>query len=370
VKTLAAVLDENAKGFEVRELDIDDPGPGEVTIRFVASGMCHSDLHVVDGMLRSRFPIVMGHEGAGVIESIGPGVTRVKPGDHAVCSFVPTCGTCRYCSTGRSALCDLGKNALDGSFPDGTFRYHGEGRDYGSFCSLGTFSQRATILEHSVVKIDEWLPLEVAVLAGCGVPTGWGTATDAGNVRPGDTAVVYGVGGIGMNTVQGAAHAGAKFVIAVDPVPFKREKAIEFGATHVFATAEDAAEAVRELTWGQGADQALVTAGVVDEKLVRVAFETIGKGGTVVLTGLGGPEELTVHVNGADMTQLQKTVQGSLFGSMNPQYDIIKLLRLYDAGKLKLDELVSRTYRIDQLNEGYADLHAGEIIRGVVLHES
>lgn len=270
MKTVAAVIDEQTDGFELRELEVDPPGPGEVHIRFVASGLCHSDLHAVDGALRPRLPIVMGHEGAGVIEAVGPGVTRVDPGDHVVCSFIPSCGTCRYCATGRSALCDQGAAALEGSFPDGTFRFHAEGRDYGSLCNLGTFSERATVMERSVVKIDEWIPLDVAVLAGCAVLTGWGTATRAGKVRPGDTTVIFGVGGVGVNAVQGAAYAGAKSVIVVDPVAFKREKALEFGATHAFATPGEAAEAVRQLTWGQGADEALVTVGVVDERVIRM----------------------------------------------------------------------------------------------------
>jgi S-(hydroxymethyl)glutathione dehydrogenase/alcohol dehydrogenase len=370
MKTVAAVFDEGSAGFDVRELDVDEPGLGEVQIKFVASGLCHSDLHILEGALLPRLPIVAGHEGAGIVEAVGPGVTRVKPGDHVVCSFVPSCGSCRYCATGRSNLCDLGANALVGSFPDGGFRYHADGRDYGSLCSLGTFSQRATVMQYSVVKIDDWIPLQVAVLVGCGVPTGWGSATEAGGVRVGDTTVIYGIGGIGINALQGAVHSGAKYVVVVDPVPFKRDVATKFGATHAFATAEEAADVVRELTWGQGADQALITVGVVDEKVVQDAFDVIGKGGVVVVTGLGGPEDLTVHVNGSLMTQLEKTVRGTLFGSMNPQYDIVKLLRLYDAGRLKLDELATRTYRLDEINKGYADLQAGELIRGVILHDT
>ena len=370
MKTLAAVVEENGTEFELRTLDVAEPGFGEVHLKFVASGLCHTDLHLVDGVLVGRKPIVAGHEGAGIIESVGPGVTRVKPGDHVECSFVPSCGTCRYCATGRSSLCDWGANAVNGTFPDGRFRFHADGRDYGSLCMIGTFSQRATVSEHSVVKVDDWLPLEVAVLVGCGVPTGWGTATTAGGVRVGDTAIVYGIGGIGINAVQGAAYAGAKYVVAVDPVEFKRETALKLGATHAFASAEEAAAKVNELTWGQGADQALVTVGVVDEKVVQDAFDVVGKGGVVVVTGLGAPEDLTIHVSGAVLTKWEKTIKGSMCGSLNPQYDIVKLLRLYDAGKLKLDELVTRHYRLEDINQGYADLRAGEIIRGVILHGS
>lgn len=368
MKTRAAVLYAGGKPFELLELDLDGPGPGEVLIKYVAAGLCHSDLHLTDGDLPPRFPIVGGHEGAGIIEDVGPGVTKVKPGDHVVCSFIPSCGTCRYCATGRSNLCDLGATILDGCMPDGSFRFHLGDTDFGAMCMLGTFAERATISQHSVVKVDDWLPLETAVLVGCGVPTGWGSANYAGAVRAGDTTVVYGIGGIGVNAVQGAKHAGAKYVIAVDPVEFKRETALAFGATHAFATAEQAAAKVTELTWGQMADQAIITVGTVDEQVVTDAFNAIGKGGTVVITGLANPEKLTVHVSGCMMTLFEKTIKGTLFGSANPHYDIVKMLRLYDAGQLKLDELVTTRYTLEQVNEGYQDLRDGKNIRGVITH--
>ncbi|MQA10880.1 MAG: NDMA-dependent alcohol dehydrogenase [Pseudonocardiaceae bacterium] len=370
MKTKAAVLFDAGKPFEIMELDLEGPREGEVLIRYTAAGLCHSDLHLTDGDIVPRFPIVGGHEGAGIIEDVGPGVTKVAPGDHVVCSFIPNCGTCRYCSTGRQSLCDMGATITEGSFPDGSFRFSADGTDFSAMCILGTFAQRSTISQHSVVKVDDWLPLETAVLVGCGVPTGWGTANYAGGVRAGDTAVVYGIGGIGINAVQGAVHAGAKYVVAVDPLEFKRKTALEFGATHVFATAEEAAAKVAELTWGQGADQALVTVGIVDEEVVSAAFDTVGKGGTVVITGLANPAKLTVHVSGGAMTLFEKTVKGSLFGSANPQYDIVRLLRLYDAGKLKLDELVTKRYTLDEVNQGYQDLRDGKNIRGVITHDT
>jgi alcohol dehydrogenase (nicotinoprotein) len=370
VKTKAAVLVDAGKPFEIMELDLDGPRAGEVLIRYTAAGLCHSDLHLTDGDLVPRFPIVGGHEGAGVIEEVGDGVTKVAPGDHVVCSFIPNCGTCRYCSTGRQNLCDMGATILEGYFPDGSFRFHGGGEDFGAMCLVGTFSQYATISQHSVVKVDDWLPLDKAVLVGCGVPTGWGSAVYAGNVRAGDTVVVYGIGGIGINAVQGAAHAGAKHVIVVDPVQLKRDTALRLGATHAFAQADEAQAKVEELTWGQGADQALVTVGTVDEDVVSAAFNAIGKGGTVVVTGLANPEKLTIHLSGAALTLFEKTVKGTLFGSANPQYDIVRLLRLYDAGQLKLDELVTRTYTLEQVNEGYQDLRDGRNIRGVLLHDT
>jgi alcohol dehydrogenase (nicotinoprotein) len=369
MKTRAAVLHDLHKPFEIMEVDLDGPRAGEVLIKYKAAGLCHSDLHLIDGDLVPRFPIIGGHEGAGIIEEVGAGVTKVKPGDHVVCSFIPNCGTCRYCSTGRQNLCDMGATILNGNMPDGSFRFHTNGTDVGTMCMLGTFSERATISQHSVVKVDDWLPLETAVLVGCGVPTGWATANYAGGVRAGDTTVVYGIGGIGINAVQGAAHAGAKHVVVVDPISLKRETAVKFGATHAFATAEEAAAKVNELTWGQMADQALVTVGTVEEDVVSAAFDVVGKGGTVVITGLANPEKLTVHVSGGLMTLFEKTIKGTLFGSANPQYDIVKLLRLYDAGQLKLDELITQRYTLEQVNEGYQDLRDGKNIRGVIVYD-
>lgn len=369
MKTRAAVLDEGSCEFEIRTLDVDEPGFGEVHIKFVAAGLCHSDLHSVDGILTPRRPIVMGHEGSGIVERVGPGVTKVQPGDHVVCSFVPVCGTCRYCATGRSSICDLGAHAVTGDQPDGTFRFHAGGRDYGSLCMLGTFSERATVNEHSVVKIDPWIPLEVAVLVGCGVPTGWGTTVSAGGVRAGDTVVIYGAGGIGMNAVQGAAYAGARHLVVVDPVEFKRDTALKFGATHVFADPKEAAAKVNELSWGQGADVAAVTVGVVDSQVISDAFEVVGKGGTLVITSLAGAEDINMHLPSAGLTKFEKTIRGSMFGSLNPMYDIVKLLRLHNEGKVKLDELCTRTYRLEEINQGYADLVAGKLIRGVILYD-
>ncbi|QCB49188.1 NDMA-dependent alcohol dehydrogenase [Rhodococcus sp. PAMC28707] len=367
MKIKAAVLFEPHKPFEIIELDMDGPGPGEVLIKYVAAGLCHSDLHLLDGDLPPRFPIVGGHEGSGIIEEVGPGVTKVKPGDHVVCSFIPNCGTCRYCSTGRQSLCDMGATILEGSMTDGSFRRRdSKGTEFGAMCMLGTFADRATISQHSVVKVDDWLPLEVAVLVGCGVPSGWGTAVYAGGVRAGDSVIIYGIGGLGINAVQGAVHSGAKHVIVVDPLEFKRNQALKFGATHAFADYASAQEKLTELTWGQGADQALILVGTVDEEVVQAATAAIGKGGTVVITGLADPAALTVHVSGTDLTLNQKTIKGTLFGSANPQYDIVRLLRLYDAGQLKLDELITTTYSLEQVNEGYQDLRDGKNMRGVI----
>jgi alcohol dehydrogenase (nicotinoprotein) len=368
MKTRAAVLEKGSKAFEIVELEVDEPRNNEVHIKYTAAGLCHSDLHLIDGDIVPRFPIVGGHEGSGIIEAVGPGVTHVAPGDHVVCSFVPSCGFCRYCSTGHHNLCNVAADSLKGCMPDGTFRFHRKGEDYGGLCMLGTFSERATVPARSVVKVDPWLPLEVAVLAGCGVPTGWGSAVNAGGVKAGDTTVIYGVGGVGINSVQGAVYAGAKYVVVVDPVEFKRETALKFGATHAFADPEEADRKVKELTWGEGADQAILTVGVMDEKVVRQAFEIIGKGATIVVVGQANPEKITIQLPSALLTRSEKVIRGAQFGSSNPHYDIVKLLRMWNAGRLKLDELITKTYTLDQVNEGYQDLADGKLIRGVIVH--
>jgi len=369
MKTKAAVLRDTGKDWEVTELDVDPPEAGEVLVRFVASGLCHSDEHLRNGDLIPRFPIVGGHEGAGVVERVGEGVTRLTVGDHVVCSFLPVCGHCRFCATGRSNLCDVGATILNGNLPNGTFRFHGGGEDFGGMCMLGTFSQWSTVSEYSCIKVDDDVPLETAVLIGCGVPTGWGTAIHAGGLEPGDTAVVYGVGGIGVNAVQGAAFAGAANVIAVDPVRLKRDTALRLGATHAVASAEQAQDIITEVTRGVGADQALVTVGVVDEDVVSAAFSAIRKAGTVVVTGLADPAKKTVHVSGAELTLFEKRIQGSLFGSGDPFHDIPRLVSLYQTGRLKLDEIITRHYTLDEINQGYQDLLDGRNMRGVIIHE-
>ncbi|WP_345428962.1 alcohol dehydrogenase catalytic domain-containing protein, partial [Pseudonocardia xishanensis] len=249
--------------------------------------------------LEARLPMVLGHEGAGIIEEVGPGVTRVAAGDHVVCSFIPNCGVCRWCATGQQAICDMGATILEGYLPGERFPFTGPKGQYGAMCMLGTFSQYATIHQNSCVKVDDDLPLDKAVLVGCGVPTGWGSAVNAADVKPGETVIVSGVGGIGINAVQGARYAGAKNLIAVDPLQNKREKAMELGATHAVASIEEAGDLARAMTNGNGADKAVVTAGIVTEEIVTGAFNAIGKGGTVVLTGLNKLSTQNVNLPGS-----------------------------------------------------------------------
>jgi alcohol dehydrogenase (nicotinoprotein) len=369
MKTKAAVVYEPGKPIEIEELDLDGPREGEVLIRYTYAGLCHSDVHIAHGDLEARLPMVLGHEGAGIIEEVGPGVTRVKAGDHVVCSFIPNCGTCRYCASGQQSICDMGATILEGYLPGERFPNTGPRGQYGAMCMLGTFSQWGVIHQNSCVKVDDDLPLDKAVLVGCGVPTGWGAAVNTANVRAGDTVAIYGVGGIGINAVQGARYAGAKNVIAIDPLENKREKAMELGATHAFATAEEAQAAITDLTRGQMADSAILTVGLMTSEVVASGFNAIGKGGTVVLTGLNKVMEQTIELPGTVLTLYRKTVKGSLFGDCNPTTDIPKILGLYQSGDLKLDEIITRTYTLEQVNEGYDDLLNGKNVRGVMIHD-
>jgi NDMA-dependent alcohol dehydrogenase len=369
VKTKAAVVYEVGKPIEIEELDLDGPKDGEVLIRYTHAGLCHSDVHIAHGDLEARLPMVLGHEGAGVVEEVGPGVTRVKAGDNVVCSFIPNCGTCRYCSTGRQSICDMGATILEGYLPGPRFPNTGPRGDYGAMCMLGTFSQWGVIHQNSAVKVDDDLPLDKAVLVGCGVPTGWGSAVNTAAVKAGDTVVVIGVGGIGINAVQGARYAGAKNVIAIDPLENKREKAMELGATHAFGTADEAMAAITDMTRGQMADSAILTVGLMSADVVSAGFNAVGKGGTVVVTGLNKIEEATIQLSGSILTLFRKQIKGSLFGDCNPTTDIPKILGLYQAGDLKLDEIITRTYTLEQVNEGYDDLLNGKNVRGVMVHD-
>jgi NDMA-dependent alcohol dehydrogenase len=369
VKTTAAVLYETGKPVEIEELELDAPGEGEVLIRYTHAGLCHSDLHVMHGQIQGWLPMVLGHEGAGVVEDVGPGVTRVRPGDHVVCSFIPSCGSCHWCATGRQALCDWGANLMRGFLPGDHWPISGPHGRYGAMCLLGTFSQYGVVHQNSTVRIDPDIPLDVAALVGCGVPTGWGSATNAADVRAGDVVVVYGVGGIGINAVQGARFSGAKHVIAVDPVALKRETALSLGATHATASAEEAHRLAHELTRGVGADKAIVTTDTARAETVTDAFNAVGKAGTVVLTAMGGFDDRTISLPGTVATLWKKTIKGSLFGDCNPTTDIPRLLGLYRNGDLKLDELITRRYRLDQVNQGYDDLLEGRNVRGLVVHE-
>jgi S-(hydroxymethyl)glutathione dehydrogenase/alcohol dehydrogenase len=356
--------------WEVVDLEFEPPRHGELLLRMVASGLCHSDDHVSTGDIPvGKYPMCGGHEGAGIVEAVGPNTPGFEKGDHVVMSFLPGCGRCRWCASGMQNLCDLGASLLTGNREDGSYRVRTTaGEEVGQMCGISTFANWSVVSVASAVKVPKELPLDKACLVGCGVGTGFGSAEKSANVRPGDTVIVMGIGGIGINAVQGAAVCGAQHVIAVDPVEFKREKAMEFGATHAFASMEEASEFARSVTNGQGADSAIVTVGVTTGEHVAQAFSSIRKAGTCVVTGLGSLMEVGIPVSLGELTLFQKRIQGSLFGESSPSKDILRMLGYYQSGRLKLDELVSRTYTLETLNEGYADMHAGRNLRGVLIH--
>jgi S-(hydroxymethyl)glutathione dehydrogenase/alcohol dehydrogenase len=249
---------------------------------------------------------------------------------------------------------------------DGTYRMHIGDTNVGQGSLLSAFSRHSVLPEWSCIKIAADIPLLTAALVGCAVPTGWGSAVNAAQVSPGEAVIVMGVGGVGINAVQGAAHAGAAHVIAVDPVALKRDTALKLGATAAFATIAEAREYVSDFTNGQGADATIITIGVVTSAHVGEGFSSIRKGGTVVVTGMGKMNEVGIPVGLFELTMYQKRIQGCLYGMMSPSKDVPRLLSYYKSGHLKLDELVTRTYTLEQINDGYADMHAGEVIRGVI----
>jgi S-(hydroxymethyl)glutathione dehydrogenase/alcohol dehydrogenase len=367
MKTKGGLLWGTETEWTIEEIELGEPVAGEVQIDLAASGLCHSDEHVRTGDLPMQFPFLGGHEGAGVVTKVGAGVTGLAEGDHVVLGFIPACGRCPSCSSGHQNLCDLGAYLMSPpSIADGTVRAKTKGQDIARMCQLGTFAPTVVVHESSVIKIEDDIPLERAALVGCGVTTGWGSSVYAADVQPGDTVVVVGCGGIGMNSVQGAALAGAKRVVAIDPEPFKREQASIFGATHAFASMAEALEPLTEITWGRLADRLVLTVGRVTGDLLAEAMALVTKNGTAVVTGMGNVFDMDVKLNLFDLTMMQKTLRGCIFGGGNPRYDIPKLLGLYREGQLKLDELVTTEYKLEELNQGYADMYAGKNIRGLI----
>ncbi len=370
MRTKAAILWEIGKEWSVEEIELDPPKESEVLVRLAASGLCHSDEHLVTGDLPFELPMVGGHEGAGVVEEVGSGVSWLQPGDHVVFGFIPSCGRCPSCSTGHQNLCDLGMYLGGGlQIADQTSRHHAGGRDLRLMCLLGTFSHYTVVNEASCIKIEPDVPLNRACLLGCGVVTGWGSAVYAAQVRPGETVAVVGIGGIGANAIQGARLAGAKRIVAIDPLEFKREKAMQFGATHTADSLDDALPLIQDLTWGQMANKVIMTMGVGNGEAMAGALALASKGGRVVVTNIHPALETSVTMSLLDLTLMEKQVVGSLFGSGNPRYDIPKLLGLYREGQIDLDGLVTRTYTLDEVNEGYKDMRDGNNIRGVLVYE-
>ncbi|ORW12173.1 Zn-dependent alcohol dehydrogenase [Mycobacterium kyorinense] len=380
MRSRAAILHDVGGPWSVEEFELDPPRAGEVLVEMAAAGLCHSDDHILKGdmsapneVLRSlglptMFPTIGGHEGSGIVREVGDGVTEFAPGDHVVTSFVAVCGQCRWCATGMEYLCDAGIGTLTPGMPtDGTFRHHtSEGKSLGHISKIGAFAEHTVVAADSLVKIEPELSLVPAALLACAIPTGYGSAVNRGGVRGGDTVVVIGAGGIGTGAIQGARINGAAQIVAVDPVEFKQKSALRFGATHSAANAAEALDLVRDLTYGVMADAVVVSPSLITPDDVRDALKLTRKGGTCVLTGMTSQLTHSVKLNLQDFILMNKTLAGTVFGSCNPRADVVRLARLYQTSQLMLDEMITRRYRLDDVNDAYADLLNGEIIRGVI----
>lgn len=379
MKTRAAVCTGLHEPWKVEEIEVADPGPHEVVVQMAYAGMCHSDEHLRTGDISaapevlgvfgvdSMFPIVGGHEGAGIVTRVGPGVDTLAEGDHVAMSFIPACGHCFWCASGRQYLCDLGMSTLAGPMmSDGQWRHHLGEQRLNRMTQLGTFSEQLLAHEASLVKIDPGASLKAAALISCGISTGFGSAVDRAKVKPGETVVVVGCGGVGSGAIQGARLAGARQIVAVDPLPFKVERAKEIGATHGAASILEAAFLLPELTEGRMADVVILTPGVLTGDLVGPAVQLSSKDGRVVATAIAPFNQEQVSLNLFNFAMFNQALLGTVFGSCSPRVQIPNLLRLYQAGLLEIDKLITNEYTLDEVQNGYDDLAAGTNIRGVV----
>jgi S-(hydroxymethyl)glutathione dehydrogenase / alcohol dehydrogenase len=363
----AAVFYEYNAPLRIDDITLDKPKRGEVLVKVAASGVCHSDLSVMNGTLPfPPPPAVLGHEGAGMVQEIGDGVTAVQPGDHVILSWRPSCGRCSYCVTGRPQLCQtIGMALLQGYLPDGTTRFHKGDTEIRIFTGVGSFAEYTVVPEAGVVKIRKDVPLDAAALVGCGVMTGVGAAINTAKVEAGSSVAVIGCGGVGLNVIQGAVLAGAEKIIAIDLNPNKLELAKQFGATHcVNPTDGDPVTQVLGLTDGLGAEYAFEVIGRADTAVQ--AYHSIRPGGTAVVVGVAKPDDMMM-IPALSLLQ-EKTLKGSIYGSARPSVDMPKLLDLYMSKKLKLDELVSRRIKLDQINEAFQWMEKGEVARSVIVY--
>lgn len=363
----AALVMEPHTPLQIETLILDEPAPGEVLVKIAASGVCHSDYHVMSGATRHPLPAVLGHEGAGIVEAVGPDVTRIKPGDHVVLNWAPDCGHCFYCERGKPNLCETFTEPIwAGVMLNGTPRLHWNAENVYHYCGLATFGQYAVVPQESCIPIRLDVPLKAAALVGCAVATGVGAAMYTAQVRPGESVVVVGCGGVGLNVVQGAALCGAQTIIAVDNNPAKMALARQFGATHTVLTKESSPlEAIRDLTGGRGADHAFEAIGI--PAVQELSLDMIRPGGTLTLAGLA-PMGSATNFPSAVITRQEKVVKGSYYGSVNAHRDFPMLLDLYMAGRLKLDELISQEYALTQINDAFDRMLSGEVARGVIVY--
>ena len=361
----AAVLRDLNQPFTVEDVELGEPGPGELQVQLVASGVCHSDWNVVTGATANPLPAVLGHEGAGVVEAVGEGVESVSAGDHVILSWLPACGRCFYCSRGRQVLCDVAmEDMFRGTLPRGTLRLSQNGGHLYHYSYLSAFAERCIVPEGCCVPIREDAPLDVAALVGCAVMTGYGAAVTRAGIRPGEAIAIFGTGGVGLSAVMGSVLAGAGAIVAVDPFQFRRETALELGATHALDPgSEDVVSFMQELTDGRGADASVDSAGVPG--VLAQAYASVRRGGTVVAVGLP-PEGAVAELPASNLAREEKVITGSFYGSCSPQVDMPMVLDLYMDGRLPLDRLISRAYPLEEINEAFAAMNAGEVARAVI----
>jgi Zn-dependent alcohol dehydrogenase len=360
----AVICRELNKPVVVESITVDSPKRGEVMIKLAACGVCHSDLSATNGTIPLKLPLILGHEAAGEVVEVGEGVEVVAPGDHVVSSFIYMCGRCRFCAMGRPVLCLNQGKALT-TLPDGTLRTRdARGEALNIFSGCGVMAEYATLAVENVVKIDSSIPLECAALVGCAVTTGVGAVFNTARVAPGSTVAVFGCGGIGLNVIQGAHIAGAGRIVAVDTLQPKLDLAKQFGATDTLLSqpGEDLVKPIKKLTDG-GPDYAFECVG--NGELAALAYRVIGRGGVAVVVGVAKQSD-TTSVRTMTLPFEEKTLTGSYFGSCVPRVDFPRLLALYMAGRLKLEELITHRYAIDDAARAFADLEAGKNARGVI----
>jgi S-(hydroxymethyl)glutathione dehydrogenase/alcohol dehydrogenase len=359
----AAVLNDFGQPLSLEDVSLDPPRANEVQLRIGATGVCHSDYHVIKGEWKYDLPMILGHEAAGVVEVVGPNVTGVKPGDHAVLSFRPACGVCRLCAMGRSVLCE-GRTGERFKMHDGTARVHRNGQDLSVLGRMGSFAERVVVPAEQVVPVRKDVSMEVLALIGCAVTTGVGAVINAAKVEPGSTVAVIGCGGVGLNVIQGAALVNAGRIIAVDLLPNKLEYARQFGATDTVNAGEgNPVEQVRELTGG-GVDYAFEVIG--NGKTVEQAIQMTRVAGTACIVGMA-PQGTLSSFDPLMFVNKETKLIGTWYGSSRPRIDFPRIIELTVAGKLKVEELISRRYTLDQINEGFDRLGRGEVARGVIV---
>lgn len=371
MKTQAAVLHPGAGTWTVHEIELDSPKDFEVLVRIHASGLCHSEEHHLTGDVPLDHPTIGGHEGAGVVEAVGPGVRSVAVGDHIVFSSIPTCGRCEPCVTGHGNLCDEGQWIGSGrQLLDHTSRHHLDGVDLNVICLIGAFAHHTVVGEASIIKIGDDIPFDKACIVGCGVPTGWGSAVYTGGVKAGDDVAVLGIGGIGGSAIQGAKFAGARRIFAVDPVPWKREQALELGATHVAASIDEAFELIQDVTWGRLCQVTVCSMGVGRGELMGSIMKLCAKHGRVVVVNIHPVNDSPPTIDMLNLAGYEKQVVGSIFGSVNSRREVPRLLELWREGHLDLDRMVTRTYDgLSYLNDAYQDMRDGRNLRGVLVFD-